>query len=309
MPCGLFFCVMISCALVCAQAASQSRTSDSYPSDYFHPGTLAYHLSTNALGFARGHAAGSDDMRMFSNWHYAEYTRTNLALLTNAVWSTRFWLHGVRGLSAISLGYSNGMGGQSLVTMVSPRHYLFAAHQHPEGFLVAFLDTNNIIYWRKTLQRLDLGNDTAVGILNADLPPSVGFMPVVPADLTSYLPANRATFVQGIGMNQDMVMFGQPMSFGYPPYVAWDRTRPVPFGLGTNWNVALRGGDSSNPAMLLIGDQLVMVSHNFAISAGPDYALQIEGINRAMHTLSTHNRAGSDYQLTIFSLTNWPKLR
>ncbi len=268
--------------------------------------TLAYHLSTNAVGRARGFEGNLDDMFEVSGWRYSIYSGTNLAFLTNAVWSTNFWLKGVLGLSATSIGYSNGMGGQGMVTMVSPRHYLCATHMHPEGFLAAFLGSNNIIYWRKTLQRVDVTNDISVGILNADLPPSVGYMPVLPPDYTNYISAKNATFVQGIGMNQGLRVFGQPMQLVNRTVVYWNCERRSPFGLGTNWNVAIHGGDSSNPEMLLIGNQLVLVSHNYSVNFGPNYAFQIDAINRQMHHLSTDNHLKTDYQLTLYSLTNWP---
>lgn len=275
------------------------------PPQFTNTDILAWHLSTNAAGYARGYAGIYDDMFALSGWRYGEYTNANIALLTNATWSRTFWLHGVRGLSATCLGYSNGLGGQGLVTMVSPRHYLCATHMHAEGNLAVFLDTNNVIYLRTTLQRVDVGEDTSVGLLNADLPPSVGFMPVLPPDFARYLPTNNSAFVQGVGLNQDWRVFGQPMTFMFPGLVAWSSRGAAPFGLGTNWNITIRGGDSSNPEMLLIGSQLVLASHTSSVQGGPNYAAMFADINRQMHFLSTNNHLGTDYQLTPFSLTNW----
>jgi hypothetical protein len=268
-------------------------------------GTLAYHLATNAVGYARGRSGSYDDTFELSNWVYAVYSKSNLACLTNAVWSTRFWLHGVKGLSATSIGLKDGMGGQGMVTMVSPRHYLFATHMHPEGYNMVFLATNNVIQWRTTLERLDLDGDVSLGIINADLPPSVGYLPVLPADYTNYLSAKPDSVIQGIGMNQQMRVFGEPMNFSRSGLVLWDSHIAVPSGLGTNWNFTLGGGDSSNPAMLLINNQLVLVSHNYFVQGGPNYASRIDAINRAMHHLSTGHHLRTDYQLTAFSLKNW----
>jgi hypothetical protein len=181
---------------------------------------------------------------------------------------------------------------------------------HPEGWaMIAFLDTNNVVYWRATLQRADIGYDTSVGILDADLPPSVGYLPVVPTNFATYLPTNSSIYVQGIGMNQDMRRFSQPMRFDDPIYVWWDSTGVIPFGLGTNWSFSLRPGDSSDPEGFLINNEFVLVSHNSVSHGGPCYAFQIDAINRTMHHLSTNNSAGTDYQLTLYSLTNWPGLR
>jgi hypothetical protein len=194
------------------------------------------------------------------------------------------------------------------MTMVSPRHFLCATHMHPEAYATAFLDTNNIIHWRKALQRVDLQDDLSVGILNEDLPPSVGFLPIPPTNFPDYLPANFPGYFQGIGMNQDIRLFGEPM-FLLRQNVTWMAYREVPMGLPTNWNVEIRGGDSSNPAMILISNQLVLVSHNYYAHGGPDYALYTDAINQKMHYLSTNNAAGSDYQLTVFPLTNFPVIQ
>jgi hypothetical protein len=292
------------CFLGCAgvlllPAVAQQRADES-----IEPGTLAYHLSTNAVGRAAGHAGGYAAQHVVGTPYSSRLTR-----FAGAAWLRTCWLKDSQGLSATSVGFSNVLGGQGLPTMVSPRHYLCATHMHPESYLIAFLDTNNLIYWRKTLQRVDVGADTSAGILDADLPPSVGFLPVLPANFIKYLPTTTSNLIQGIGMNQDMCLFGQPMTFGNGSFINWNSSKTAPFGLTTNWNVTLRGGDSSNPDMLLVGNQLVLVSHNSYVQGGPNYAGQIPAINRAMHLLSTNNQAGSDYQLTEFPLTNWPVIR
>ena len=268
------------------------------------PGTLAYYLATNTVAHADGRDGGYSLMLEFRQPNSPALDR-----LTNAVWSQSFWLKNVRGLCATPIGFTNLTGGQGLPTMVSPRHYLCATHMHPEGYTMAFLDTNNVVHFRKTMQRLDIGNDISVGILDKDLPPSVGFLPVLPSNYTNYLPANHADFIQGIGMNQDMCLFGEPMTFENKLYVFWNSSATVSSGLGKNWNVRIRGGDSSNPAMILIGNQLILVAHNFSVGAGPNYAVQIPAINQAMHQLSQKVRAKTDYQLTEFPLDQWPKIR
>lgn len=296
-PSRIWICCIVSAWLLPAQAQPATEAATK-------PGTLTYHLATNAAGRAEGRYGGYNDKVEIVAPH-----STWLTGYADAEWSRAFWLNGVHGLSATPIGISNAASGQGLPTMISPRHYLCATHMHPEGYLKAFLDTNNVVYWRKSLQRVDIGGDTSVGLLDADLPPSVGFLPVLPASFTNYLPTTASNIVQGIGMNQDMFLFGQPMTFGSPNCVSWDSRKTAPFGLATNWNAALRGGDSSNPDLLLVGNQLVLVSHNCAVGGGPNYASQIPAINAAMHLLSTNNHVRTDYQLTEFSLSNWPTVR
>jgi hypothetical protein len=269
------------------------------------PGTLAYYLATNTAAYTAGHIAGQDSEWEVSGWNYMNFSGTNFFALSNAVWSSSFWLKGVQGLSATPIGISNCLAGQTLVTMISPRHYLRARHVGSLHSMAAFFGTNNIIYQRYSLEEAPAGIDTDVGILNADVPPAVGFLPVLPANYPNWLPAG--SYVQGIGMNQGLELFGEPMAL-FETYVSWDSRISVPNGLDKTWNVMIRGGDSSNPAMLLINNRLVLVSHNLVVQGGPNYTAQIDLINKQMHYLSEHNHAGSDYQLTQFSLTNWPTI-
>ena len=282
----------------------------SAPADsYIAPGTLAYHLSTNALARTNGITDIYNASKELSGWVYDLYNATNLARLTNSTWSTNFWLYGVRGLGATSIGFSNWLGAQGSVTMISPRHCIYATHMHfaPGYFTAAFLDTNNVIYWRTNMQNVVVTNDVSMGILDSDLPPSVGFLPVLPANYTNYLPTHGTAFFQGIGRNQDVRMFPQPMKLN-PFILNWNPDEAAPGLLRTNWNVRLRGGDSSNPEMLLVGDQLVLASHNGASRAGPNYVEYFALINQCMHYLSTNNQVATDYQLTPYALTNWPAI-
>jgi len=290
-------------------SAGWQVTNFTYVGSYVAPGTLAYHLATNAVARTNGFTPAN--MVQLSNWTWAYYCPSNLQLLTNATWSTNFWLQGARGLSATAIGFLNppaSPGGQGLVTMVSPRHCLFANHMHypSDRFVAAFIGTNDVIYWRTNVETVFIANDLSVGILNEDLPSSVGFLPVVPTNLMNYLPTNATSVVQGIGMNQSLQLFSQPISFGFPPNVLWNSSRVIPFGITTNWSTIICCGDSSSPERLLVEHQLVLLSHNFGQSAGPNYTYYFEAVNQRMHYLSTNNSVGTDYQLVPFSLTNWP---
>jgi alpha-tubulin suppressor-like RCC1 family protein len=282
-----------------------------YDGTYMASNTLAYHLSTNAVGYAASYAGSGSDQSLLSGWVQVYNHPTNLHAWTNAVWSTNCWLKGVRGLSATGVGVLYHSGGQSLPTMISPRHCVFAEHTHlgQDHFVAAFLGTNNVLYWRTNMETVHLGNDASVGILDSDLPPEVGYLPVLLANFTNYLPTTTFSYVQGIGMNQFMRAFSQPMRFGDPVFIFWNSTNTPPLGLGTNWNTALEGGDSSAPERLLISSEMVLATHNYFDKSGPNYAYQLNLINQAMHYLSTNKGANSDYQLTTFSLTNWPAIR
>lgn len=286
------------------------QVSMTYVGSYIDVGTLAYHLSTNAVGHTNGFTPAYNNTVCFSGWTSGAYSTTNMAALTNSTWSTNFWLKGVHGLSATCLGFSNapaGTGGQGPMNLISPRHYICVTHMHPESYPDAFLDTNNVIYWRRSVQRVDIGNDTSIGILDADLPSSVEYFPVIPTNFSSYIPTNGASIIQGIGMNQQKQIFGQPMAFSQA-FINWSTNNIAPLGLTTNWNVPIVGGDSSCPEMLLVGNQLVLTTDNSSSQSGASYGFQFEVINQKMHYLSTNNAVGTDYQLTPISFTNWSSI-
>jgi hypothetical protein len=285
--------------------------------------TLAYHMATNAVGHALGYA----------NISLAEQS----VVYNPPIWYPGCWLHGVVGLSATSIGCSNGppplpgqdpiVYGYPVVTMVSPRHFLFAQHTYPEGNPIrAFLGTDNVVRYARMLDRADLlpendpsNADISVGILDTDLPPSVGYVPVLPPDYSTYLPTGSEDFVQGIGMRSDeyamLFVFSEPIVLNDPSFpqlfVDWNPAKaiiPLGFGLGTEWSLPIVISDSSCPLRFLINNQLVLVSAAYEFTYGPNYAKFIADINQAMYHLSTNNSAPV-YQLTTYSLTGWPHVQ
>ena len=211
--------------------------------------------------------------------------------------------------------------------MVSPRHFLFAQHTYPEGNPIrAFLGTDNVVRYARMLDRADLlpendpsNADISVGILDTDLPPSVGYVPVLPPDYSTYLPTGSEDFVQGIGMRSDeyamLFVFSEPIVLNDPSFpqlfVDWNPAKaiiPLGFGLGTEWSLPIVISDSSCPLRFLINNQLVLVSAAYEFTYGPNYAKFIADINQAMYHLSTNNSAPV-YQLTTYSLTGWPHVQ
>jgi hypothetical protein len=285
--------------------------------------TLAYHLATNAVGRTAGITKPLAAMEyLVSGPPHTWQPFYQFSTSYRPVWASKCWLRGARGLSATCLGYvcTNDVGYEYMITMVSPRHYLAASHVSSAPFFggkdsVLFADTNNTVYYRKSLQETNLGNDISVGVLDSDLPDSVGYLPLLPGNYTNWL-STAPAFVQGIGVNHDYLVFGEAIQLTGTGAVLYYGAPAVPFGLGTNWtscadpqaNCSLRQGDSSDPARLLIGNQLVLLCSAHGAFEGPDYALSAAAINAAMHYLSTHNGLRTDYQLSIMALTNWPKL-
>jgi len=281
---------------------------------YLFPGSLPYHLATNAVGYASGKTLANNGY-LFDNWVKTNANNSNI--LSQLRWSTNCWLSGVKGLSATSVGTVNHNSGQQLITMISPIHYLRAWHTTKSytnfQSYIAFLGTNNQIYWRIPVEQIRIGDDVCVGILNEPLPEFVGFLPIFPTNL-GYLPMltnivlTGNDVIQGIGMNQDAIVFSQPINFS-TNLVQWNITNSPVLGLSTNWNIEIKTGDSSAPERFLIDNQLVFVTVNTGIGAGTNYQCLHDSINEAMETLSSnHYGTNYHYHLTPISLTNYSRV-
>ena len=280
---------------------------------YADEGTLAHYLATNTLSHASGKSLASNGL-LLNNWPSGTVTNhpTNLGYLSNLTWSTNCWLSGVQGLSATSIAAETRHSGQALVTMISPIHFIRAWHTsksaHPGSSNIVFLSSNNQLYWRTICEQTQIENtDITVGILNSELPTSVGYLPILPDNYFNYLPTNSTHIIQQIGMNQYMRVFSQPSWFDSQMSIYWDHTLEVPFGLSSEWNIKLTTGDSSAPERLLINNQLVLSSFHTGVPAGPNIIYFKNQINEIMTSLS-ESYSKNNYQVEQMQLIGFNQL-
>jgi len=234
-----------------------------------------------------------------------------------AVWRTNFWLWGVKGIAASSVGCQSDYQAIYAANMISPRHCLFVDHVRwrydNTNLLIRFIGTDNVgantnYTWARCLEYVVIKNDICVGLMDRDLPKTVGYYPVLPKDFVAYTGAGRRVAWQGIGYSQDRMSFSESvfMSTSNACCIGWEPQTPPLFGLSTNWGHKwLRSGDSSNPVRLLVGDQLVLVSVASGVQSGPVISAYFDQINAAMHHLSTNHHLASDYQLTSIDMSRF----
>ncbi len=249
-------------------------------------------------------------------------TSTNWATTQPLVRNTNFWLYCAPEITAIPQRFATGganayqLGGAGGFMAISPRHILTVNHMLGAGNTndqnLLFIDErgSNVVRWLVGVVELS-SVDFDVGILNADLPPTVHPFTVLPAGYTNYL---RQLSVPGLRGQVQLVVCDQ-----------WRALKPAlwqlsannglfnlvyfnddsPLWLGTNGNRAHIGGDSGCPIMALVGTNLVCVSTYDEGATAPDVAGYIPDINAAMHGLSVACNAGSDYQLTTCNLSGF----
>ena len=216
------------------------------------------------------------------------------------------WLRGVKGLTAMSpfnrQGAYHGPG-----TAVSPRHIVMVTHMRSQpGTVFEFATMDNQIVSRKLIAYSDSTkvSDLSIGLLDADLPPSIGFMRVMPPLWRQIMPEAFQTHRPG----------GAPSSRSKSdvhPIVAfnhWKQGFVADFaGYGVlldksvwfpDWFGRAAGGDSGHPLCVLANDELFLVTLYTTPSGGRFYPDYITLINTEMEELSRAHKAPV-YRLTV----------
>jgi hypothetical protein len=170
----------------------------------------------------------------------------------------------VSALTAISPWNSQG-GNQLAGILISPRHVLFATHYAAGvGAVMRFVKADNTVVERTITasQAMTITNgyypDLTVGLLNSDVPAGIDYARVLPANWANYLPS-----LNTISLKPPALCLDQEEKALETDLSALNTT--ALFGQPTT---ALRsafyedkiGGDSSNPACLIVNGKLVVLT-------------------------------------------------
>lgn len=223
---------------------------------------------------------------------------------TNGIYirNTSCWAYSLD-LTCISPWNSYG-GAYRAGTLISPRHIALANHYGiPSGSTIRFITTDNQIITRTVGSSLQPAgyNDIKIAVLDSDVPSSISFAKVLPANWASYLPG---------------LAFGVPTIFTDQEEKAlinvWknmpnEDTHKVYFVSPTDayeHRLALYepvvGGDSGNPCFIIVNGELVLLTTWWSVNTGSFYTDFIDAINTVMTTL------GGGYQLTQVDLSSFP---
>ena len=249
----------------------------------FEPGSLAHNLHTNVAGRIAGKSpAPAKPLLAYPQGWLQWYAKT--------VWNPNCWLN-VPGKTSFSIGNyydrspaSNNAWYQGAGTLITPRHLITAGHMCWPPFTnhwYRFLDSNNVPYDRRIVAVVQCtsdgtrkvwtdgapmsfnrgvmeGPDTALTLLDRDLPPSV-----VPAP-----------FLDSAAVKQRFPHF-DPRNFAFklpqaaPPlwYVQMDQGKNArianlssgTYELDPDWNTGPGpGGNSGSPGYVLINNDLAL---------------------------------------------------
>lgn len=209
------------------------------------------------------------------------------------------WAHGLTGMTGISPWNSTGANKRA-GTAITPRHIVFAKHyQIGTGATVRFVAADNTVVTRTmTAKESITGTDLTIGLLDSDLPASIEPVKMLPASYEDRLPTGLAyvptlcldqeekALVTDGGSTGEMTVFSVPtdadrLTF-YEPKIS---------------------GDSGNPAFLVIGGELALISTWWYGGAGsgpfvPQWRTEIEA---AITSLGANGHSLTDIDLSGYT--------
>lgn len=213
-------------------------------------------------------------------------------------------------LTAIS-PWNSQLGVYYSGVLVSPRHVIFATHFMPmPGAVLRFVTTGNVVVERTLSALTPLTQsqayypDIAVGLLDSDVPGTIAFARVLPSDWAAKLPSlSAANAVPCITTDQEEKLLVRELTImpsSTTPYATVAMMMPADAQRRAFYEDVV-GGDSGNPACLVVNGQLVLLTVWTSGGAGSGtsvYAFK-SAINAAMTSL------GGGYTLTDADLSGF----
>jgi hypothetical protein len=227
--------------------------------DAYVSGSLGANASNELWSRAAGEASSS--MPLFSTQG------------PSFVWNVNSWVYDLD-FTGVSPSNSHSTTRRAGVA-VSPRHVLFASHyQPPVGTVLTFVTRDNQVVTRTVtaLQAVagGLSSDTAVGLLDSDLPESIAWYRLLPANVEDYLPTLRQYPVLPlVAMDQQNKAILKRWTGVFSS--EWGTIGVLDSLVHTDLTEPIVTGDSGKPIFLVIAGEPVLVSLWTLPSAGPGF--------------------------------------
>lgn len=196
-------------------------------------------------------------------------------------------------------------------TLISPRHIYFAAHYPLEiGDTIRFVTSNNVVITRTITNKLihpgynGYGCDIGIGLLDSDVPNTIGFVKILPSNWSSYIPSmfTMQPYVKTIpvfysNQQEKALVYDWYYYSSSGTAIVGFRTPSDATRLSFNESVVV--GDSGNPIILIINGQLVILTVFTTSGSGAFITYYKNDVNAMMTQL------GGGYQLTEVDLSSF----
>lgn len=197
-----------------------------------------------------------------------------------------FWLKDID-LSCAS-PWNDSCGTQRAGTLISKRHVVFAKH-FPlwSGARILFVDKGGEVCPCNVEKTKEVaGTDIMVGSLNAEVTPNIRPARILPDDFTKYIGCGRGMPLATLTRQEQAYLseLNEIPTNGAPPKV---RNIAPKLKLWQSFRAGIVGGDSGNPAFLIIGDEAVLLYclHMGGLGSGPWIHLHRREVQAAMDEL------------------------
>ncbi len=183
-------------------------------------------------------------------------------------------------------------------TLISPRHIAFARHYPlsttPGNNQIAFVTDQDVTVIRQVVGVAYPAADIGIGVLDADVPPSIAFYKVLPRDWNTYFLRSRGLPMLHLDQ-EEKALVRDMQQLTTRSANCWHTLPTDPLRRAFAEDVI--GGDSGNPAFLLIGGEPILMLTHHTTAYGPFYGRYHDEVNMAMTQL------GGGYQLTELDLS------
>ena len=192
-------------------------------------------------------------------------------------------------------------------TLISPRHVLFCEHYnfHPSvGATIRFIASDGTAV-NRTISALETHPDYSpfypditIGLLDSDVPASIGFVKILPQNWANYLPSLSKSYTlpclvldqEEKALISNLYTIDRSANFLIP-------TQSARFA----FYETIIEGDSGNPAFLIIDDELVIIT--VWTFGGPGRGTSISDHKDAINTMMSS--LGGGYSLTEIDLSGF----
>ena len=180
-------------------------------------------------------------------------------------------------------------------TLISPRHIAFANHFQISPASgnneIVFVTNQNVTVTRHVVATMHVAADIRIGLLDADVPSTIGFHKVMPQNWASWL--FEVDELPMLHLDQQEKALVRDMTFLTTQSGTCQHNTPTD-PLRASFSESLIGGDSGNPAFVILDGEAIMILTHHTAQTGPFYTHYLNQVNAVMTQL------GGGYQLTEF---------
>lgn len=210
----------------------------------------------------------------------------------------KFWLKDVD--FSCASPWNDSCGAERAGTLISKRHVVFAKHFTLwKGVRILFVDQEGEVCPCNVEKTKDIaGTDITVGLLNAEVTPNIHPAKILPDDFYKHIGDGRGLPIVTLTRKERAVLAeaNRIPTNGAPAAV---RVRKPRSAARERLREEIVGGDSGNPAFLLVGRDLILLYclHHGGVGSGPWLHMHRHEIQAAMDDLSP------GYKLEEFDFT------